>query len=191
MKKLKDKQELTKFQKRLIAISAIVLGGLIAAFITIPMIIDIYREEAAQASIPIQTNKEIAPHKDNEEDKTPEVLQETKRLAEKFVTAYATLNPNKPEAYLKAIKPLTDERVYYYLSADDSHKPTATEHERKVLQLQTLPIDDNVPGRKKWQVVAYVEIKDELGNRKKEQMWYEVSVSNSPGSWKITGVEVK
>ncbi|CAK8583880.1 hypothetical protein BMEGG_06138 [Priestia megaterium] len=187
MKKLKDKKRI----KRLVAFSALTAGVLIAAIVTFTWITDLYREEATQASSPVQTNKEIAPHKDNEEDKTPEVLQETKRLAEEFVTAHATLNPNKPEAYLKAIKPLTDERVYYYLSADDSHKPTATEYERKVLQLQSLPMDDNVPGRKKWQVIAYVQIKDELGNRKKEQMWYEVSVSNSSGSWKITGVGVK
>lgn len=187
MKKLKDKKRI----KRLVAFSALTAGVLVASIITFLWIKPIQGEEAKQASLPVQTNKEIPPHKDNEEDKTPEVLQETKRLAEKFVTAHATLNPNKPEAYLKAIKPLTDERVYYYLSADDSHKPTATEYERKVLQLQSLPIDDNVPGRKKWQVIAYVQIKDELGNRKKEQMWYEVSVSNSSGSWKITGVGVK
>lgn len=185
MKKLKGKQ------KKWFIISALTIVLLALLVIAFTWIMGGLRGEPQQASAPIKTNKEIPPHKDNEEDKTKQVLTETKALAEQFVTADATLNPKKPEAYLEAIKPLTDERVYYYLSDEGNHKPTATEYERKVLQLESTPIDDNVPGRKKWQVIAYVEVKSELGVNKEEQRWYELSVSNASGSWKVTGVGVE
>jgi hypothetical protein len=137
----------------------------------------------------IKTTEEIPPHRDNEEDKTPEVLKETKQLAVEFVKAYASLDPKQPDNYLEQIKPITDQKLYGKLEASP-RRPTINEHEKKVLQLQTFPVDDIVPDRKKWNVIAFVETRDELGNTIEEQVWYWVSVAKNAGEWKITGVEV-
>ncbi|MFB9757196.1 hypothetical protein [Ectobacillus funiculus] len=147
------------------------------------------KEVSSSPAVQVSTEGETLPHRDNEEDKKPEVIKITKKLAEEFAIAYVNLDPKQPNDYLNQMKSFTDQQLYSNLEASP-RTPTNTEYKRSVLEVRATPLDDVVPHRKKWNVMAFVEVKDEFGNTVKKQMWLLISVAQKSGQWKVTGFEV-
>lgn len=152
------------------------------------------KEDPKETNIPAASEQEykesdeIPAHKDNEEDLKPEVLQETKEIAEQFVKAMAPIDPKEPIKYLETVKPIVDQELYQKMTTNPA-RPTLTVYKREILDIQTFPVDDILPERKKWNVIAFVRTSDSTGNTKEEQLWYWVSVAKEAGEWKITGFE--
>ena len=152
------------------------------------------KEEPKKTNLPAASEQEykktdkIPAHKDNEEDLKPEVLQETKKLAEQFVKEIAPINPKEPTKYLETIKPIVDQELYQKMTTNPA-RPTLTTYKREILDIQTFPVDDILPERKKWNVIAFVRTSDNAGNTSEDQLWYWVSVAKKAGEWKITGFE--
>lgn len=178
-------------RKRLIiAICAAVL--LLGMFI---LTIIIEPEEKAEKKVePAQSEKKepapvkTPPHRDNEEDKQPEVIQETKEIAETFAKKYITLLPKNREKFLEQVQPYTEKQLYHYLSFQ---VPGEDGIQRKVIELQSTPLDDILENRKKWQLIAFVEVKTE-GRKKalEKQMYFQINVALKNGKWIVTGYEV-
>lgn len=133
-------------------------------------------------------NDEIPKHSDNEEDLQPEIMQQTKQLAQEFVTLIAPLDPEGGADKLEKLKPIVSEELFNELSQYPA-RPTLTVYKRELLNIQTFPVDDILPDRKKWNVVAVVETSDSAGKAQKEEIWYWVSTAKRAGEWKVTGYE--
>lgn len=132
----------------------------------------------------------VPPHQDNEEDLSEDVITTTRDIANEFIKQYATLNPEQPNAYLEQIKPLVTNELYQALS-NGTRRGTALVQKRQVINLETYPVDDVVPGHKHWNVIAIVEEYDENGDSQKKQISYWVGLEKtSAGEWKVSGFEV-
>lgn len=138
----------------------------------------------------IETNvDEKAPEvKDNKEDKDPEVIKKTKSMAHDFIKHYASLNPKKPMEYLSDVKDITKGDLYTKLE-NTQRRPTATSHKRVVTGLEVYPVEDVVPDRKKWNVIAIMDVYNSEGEKRKEETSYLVSVAKED-EWNVTGIKV-
>ena len=143
-----------------------------------------------QSIADIETNvDEQAPEvKDNKEDKAPEVVEKTKNIAHDFIKHYAALNPKKPMEYLSHVKDITEEDLYTKME-NTQRRPTAASHRRVVKELEVYPVEDVVPDRKKWNVIAIMDVYNSEGEKRTEETSYWVSVAKED-EWKVTGVKV-
>ncbi|WP_082231924.1 hypothetical protein [Halobacillus massiliensis] len=140
------------------------------------------------ADIKTNVNEESPEVVDHEEDKDPEVVKETKELAHEFIKHYAALNPKEPMEYLPHVKEITDADLYTKLS-NSPRRPTAASHKRIVKELEIYPVDDNLPERKKWNVIAIMDVYNSEGEKRTEEDSYLVSVAKDD-EWKVTGFKV-
>lgn len=181
-----------KITRKKLIISICVAVLLLGMFILV--IIDGPEEIAKKKASPVQSEEkppvqvEIPPHRDNEEDKQPEVIQETKEIAETFAKKYITLLPKNREKFLEQVQPYTEKQLYHYLSFQ---VPEDEGVKRRVIELQSTPLDDILENRKKWQLIAFVEVKTE-GRKKalEKQMYFQINVALKNGKWIVTGYEV-
>lgn len=139
--------------------------------------------------IETNVNEESPEVVDHEQDKAPEVVEKTKELAHEFIKHYAALNPKKPMEYLADVEDITDSSLYTKLS-NSQRRPTASTHERVVKGLEIYPVDDNLPDRKKWNVIAIMDVYNSEGEKRTEESSYLVSVAENDGEWNVTGFKV-
>lgn len=132
-----------------------------------------------------KANEHIPAHKDNEEDLKPEVLKDSKELAERFVNLMVPIDP-KTSFDLESLEKITTNELFEQLKKNEP-RPTLSIYNRKIIEIESYPVDDILPDRKKWNVIAFVTTSDKEGNSEKEQIWYWVSVAKRAGEWKISG----
>ncbi|MEH7455564.1 hypothetical protein, partial [Gottfriedia acidiceleris] len=131
--------------------------------------------------------EKILPHRDNEEDQQPEVITESKKVAESFVESYVTLLPKHFESFLENVAPITNEGLYHKLMYAN---PSETNYSRKIIKLQATPMDDIIDHRKTWQIIAFVRETKDSGSYIEKQIYFQTYVSLKQGKWVLTGLEV-
>ena len=172
-------------------IIALILGaGLVVSAVVLAVNKDEKVTENKPVITDIKTNSDPVPqHMDNEEDKDPEVIEHTKGLAEKFILQLATMDPENPNAYLEHVKDITEENLYLKLE-NAPRRPTAASYKRVIKEVIAYPVDDVLPDRKKWNVIAVDDVYDSTGKMSSEEIYYWVSVAMVDEEWKVTGFEV-
>ncbi len=161
-----------------LVVSAVVLAG--------------NKDEKVTENKPVMTEmntKSDLVHMDNEEDKDPNVIEHTKGLAEKFILQLATMDPENPNAYLEHVKDMTEENLYVKLE-HAPRRPTAASYKRVIKEVTAYPVDDVLPDRINWNVIAVADVYDSTGKMSSEEISYWVSVAMVDEKWKVTGFEV-
>ncbi|PET71262.1 hypothetical protein CN514_07645 [Bacillus sp. AFS001701] len=179
--------KLTKKNLIYIIIGVVFIGSLIAFFIQNKDKGPLKKSTATVTTIKEKKEEKILPHRDNEEDQQPEVITESKKVAESFVQSYVTLLPKHFESFLENVEPITNEGLYHKLMYAN---PSETNYSRKILKLQATPMDDIIDHRKTWQIIAFVRETKDSGSYLDKQLYFQTYVSLKKGKWVLSGLEV-
>ena len=153
---------------------------------SLPEEVEVYQPTISE----VKTNVSVSKHSDNPEDLNYNIVDTTKKLSEEFVFYMASLDPKDPNAHLSKVRPITNDDLFMELDTT-LRRPTEVSNKRVVTEVLAYPIDDILPNRKKWNVIAVCDVYDADGNKHTEEISYWVSIAmNNQKEWKITGFKV-
>jgi Na+-transporting NADH:ubiquinone oxidoreductase subunit NqrC len=116
-------------------------------------------------------------------------LENTKKLASDFVTAFHNYNSNKPTEYLENAKPFMTDALYEKLKKNGRREVL----ERSYLtakETEVTPVVNPSSMVIRWNVIVRGEAKSNDGKTLQTEDWYLVGIRKVDGAWKVEDVKV-